>query len=234
MALNISKTNIVHFTLHEAIELHLEIDNQSINQKEQVLFLGMLIDSHLDWEQQINKIHNKIKSGKFIINKVKNMLSKKHLKTLYYSLIQSYIDYGLILYGKADDQYIKNIRNIQKNVIRIITHSAYNSEIEPLYKECKIMTLSQRYDYLTNIFMFRFYRQMLPQGLQGCFTRNSAFHSYNTRHRNDPITPKCNLTKTQTSIRYTGPNNWSKLPKEIKSSQNTNLFKAKLKQLTFK
>ena len=76
----------------------MKIGKENIERKNSVKFLGMIIDSKLEWKEHISCVQNKISSGIYSINKVKHILNNRHLTTLYFSLIHPYLDYGITLW----------------------------------------------------------------------------------------------------------------------------------------
>ena len=117
LSLNVSKTNYVIFNNKNIIipdQLKLKIGDELIELKNTVKFLGIYIDSKLDWHDHIKFIKNKLSSGNYAINRIKHLLSHKHLITLYYSLIYPYLDYGIILWGSTHTSYLKQIQIMQK------------------------------------------------------------------------------------------------------------------------
>ena len=104
LSLKVSKTNFVIFN-HNKIDipenLTMKIGNENIERKNSVKFLGMIIDSKLEWKEHISCVKNKISSGIYAINKVKHILNHRHLTTLYFSLIHPYLDYGISLWGST-------------------------------------------------------------------------------------------------------------------------------------
>ena len=77
-------------------------------------FLGIHIDENITWKSHINYICTKISPSNYIINKVKNVLPKFCLLTLYQSIIQCHINYGLHLWGSSSS--IERITKLQKNL----------------------------------------------------------------------------------------------------------------------
>ena len=49
-------------------------------------------------------------------------------------MFNSYIDYGILLWGSAAQTALKPIDVLQKKALRIITNSAYNAHTDPLFK----------------------------------------------------------------------------------------------------
>ena len=106
LSLNVNKTHEMIFTRHKIHipeKVNIKLGQQILTQKDHITFLGLHIDSHLDWDQHIKYIRNKVSSSLYAMRKVKHLMSRNHLLTLYYSLIYPYIDHGttlaLPLYG---------------------------------------------------------------------------------------------------------------------------------------
>jgi len=234
LSLNIPKTQYIHFTMRD-LKIHtdktgyIQIGGNTIEQKETLRFLGMHIDSLLDWKHHIIHIKNKLYSGIYAMNRIKNYLPLKYMKTLYYTLIQSHIDYGLILYGNANKKYITKLQTLQNKAIRIISTKAQNSSIISLYRKLRILKVKEQYKLFVGKFMYRFKTETLPNAIQNLYQTNREFHNYNTRNRYNLATKKHRLHKTNKSLMNMGPKIWNNLPNTIKNAQTFNNFKYQLK-----
>ena len=79
MSLNIEKTNCMLFNIKgKGIECipKLEVNNVQIERVEFTRFLGLIIDSRLNWNEHVNNLIAKITMNKFMINTFKNVLTK--------------------------------------------------------------------------------------------------------------------------------------------------------------
>jgi hypothetical protein len=98
LALNIEKTNFIVFHSpkkkpHKVLSIC--IDNQSIREATSVKYLGVLIDSTLSWRPHISELSKKIAKSVGIISKLRHYLNTDILISIYYSLIYSFIIYGI-------------------------------------------------------------------------------------------------------------------------------------------
>ena len=86
--------------------------------------VGIHIDEKLTWKQHINVKSKQVSRTIGILNKLKNILPTTVLKTIYYSLIQSHLLYGLFVWG---NDKIQNSRlgTLQKKAIRLISGKHY-------------------------------------------------------------------------------------------------------------
>ena len=77
----------------------LAINGEVVLQQKNTKFLGVMLDEVLSWAPHISYIKPKISKGIGIINKVKQLVNKETMKTLYYSFIYPYFNYALEVWG---------------------------------------------------------------------------------------------------------------------------------------
>ena len=104
LSLNVAKTNYMLFTyssqqIDPQIDIHLA--NSNIKRAMCAKFLGIYIEEKLKWDEHIYNMNNKISKSFFAIRKARHVLSRKHLTTLYYSLVYPYLAYGVTLWGST-------------------------------------------------------------------------------------------------------------------------------------
>ena len=117
---------------------HLKIGSDLIERVRSTKFLGLHIDDKLKWSEHIRHVKRKLSSSLYALRSARNVLSSDQLKTVYHSMFNSYIDYGISLWGSAAQTALKPIDVLQKKALRIITNSAYNAHTDPLFKNQNI------------------------------------------------------------------------------------------------
>lgn len=232
LCLNVKKTKYILFrpnnvpTMHynEDIILNGEVVEQiSHAQNEKSFkFLGIHIDETLSWKHHINKVCKKISSSNYIINKVKHFLPKSILHNLYATLVQSHINYGILIWGSGKS--INKVFKLQKKSIRIINAKPYNYHTEPLFKKSEILKVPDQYQYNILIFMHQLKYHNLPE-------------SFNTLDyfvpKDQPITRQNDLANcsrfrtTHTSILplHHFPRTWNKLEPRLRNIMRISSFK---------
>ena len=128
LSLNVKKTYYTIFRPHSNIKLKLNqqiiIQNGPIqqighaNEHYTVTFLGIYIDTHLSWDRKISATCANISKSIFAINRVKKFLPRAALKSLYFALIHSRMQYGIEAWGNAKD--LHKLFIVQKRAIRVI------------------------------------------------------------------------------------------------------------------
>ena len=111
LCLNVKKTKYMLFRprnyttniSHNRIYLNGEEVDQSSNTNNETSFkfLGLHVDESLTWKYHVKKVCARIARSNYILSKVKNFLSNSTLNTLYAAIVQSHINYGLIIWGNS-------------------------------------------------------------------------------------------------------------------------------------
>jgi hypothetical protein len=230
LSLNIGKTNYVLFSKKSVIEpSNIHIGNTTIERKQHVKFLGIMVDEKLEWLEQIKNCKAKLSSSLYALNSSKKYLSTHELLMLYNSLIYSHLSYGILLWGSTFQTYLNRIAIMQKKSVRTVAHEPYNSHTKPIFRQFKILEFSNIYNLYLGKYMFLQLNGMLPKPLLTEYKSNSDIHSHNTR--------KCDCLHKYTrrtvvaanSFIFRGPEFWNNLPEDIRGCHTLQHYNKKLK-----
>ena len=182
LALNVDKTKamIFHMPQKKVEKPVLLVNGTVIEYVNNLNFLGITLNNHLDWDSHINKVAHKISRTTGILNK-KKILPQHILRTMYNSIILPHIIYGILAWGYQTQR----IFIIQKKTVTIITLSKYNAHTAPIYKEFKLLKVSDIY----KLQEFKFYHKLINKQLPEYFynipyTNTFEIHQYDTRDKN--------------------------------------------------
>ena len=114
-----------------------KINNATIEKVGQFKFLGLTLDSNLNWKKHSDNITNKCSQILGILNRLKHILPQSIKIMLYNALLLPHINYCLVTWGYQ----CKRINILQKRAIRLITLSRYNGHTAPLFKKLKLLTI---------------------------------------------------------------------------------------------
>ena len=101
LSLNIEKTNYVVFSNRRNVNhdnCHISMNSNYLQKADHVKFLGVYIDSNLSWNNHIHFVATTIAKGIGILSKLKHILPRNILRTLYLTLIYTYLTYCLKLF----------------------------------------------------------------------------------------------------------------------------------------
>ena len=124
LSLNVSKTNLIIFhPYNKLLKQHItvKINNKSIIEKDHIKYLGVIIDSHLNWKQHIFNISTKMSRCIGIMCELRQFVKKNVLKNIYYSLLYPHLVYAVQVWGSACDSEMNKIVVLQKRALSVIT-----------------------------------------------------------------------------------------------------------------
>ena len=110
----------------------------------------------------INNLSPQIARNVGMLNKFIYFLPLGTMKTLYYSLILSHLQYCVLLWSNTYTIHKTKIKILQKRAIRIIKKSQYTSHTDPLFSKLKLLKLSDLYKHQLGIFMYKSINGQLP------------------------------------------------------------------------
>lgn len=139
-----------------------------------------------------------------------------------------------MIWGCAANKYLSRLHILQKRIIRIICNVHFLAHTEPLFESCKIMTIHQLNVYLVSVYMFKVWRNMLPECAQILFIRQHEVHDVQTRQVNYFHLPLCRTEIKKNTLSYTGPFIWNKtvVPSCI-IDRSLHIFKKSLRTAIF-
>ena len=138
LSLNIEKTNCMLFNIkgkHIECIPKLEVNNVQIERVEFTRFLGLIIDSRLNWNGHVNNLIAKITMNKFMKNTSKNVLTKNIRRNVYCVHIQVHLLYCVYIWGTLTSKSnLNKIQRLQNKCVRIIGLKKMNTQVNGIYK----------------------------------------------------------------------------------------------------
>ena len=153
---------IFHRRQKQINELNISINGTDIERVESFNFLGLHIHESLSWRTHTDIVRNKISKVVGILYRLNNIFPKYILQTLYNSLIMSYINYGLLLWGVESHR----IEPLQKKAIRLITNSNYSAQTTPLFIELGLLKVQDMFKLKLLKFYYKLSYDLLPSYFQ--------------------------------------------------------------------
>ena len=200
---------------------HFEIKLQQnvLNRVRNVKYLGMLIDDGLNWERHIKQLSLQLSKSSALISRLRNFVDTETLKLLYYSLIYSLVQYGIMLWGTATYTRQKEIVLRLNNFVRIMTWSRKFDHVSILYKQLKLLKLEDIYKLELSKFMHQLNCNMTSKVFEKNFVKLESVHSYSTRQKtkNNYFLTRVNKTMSQKQLAFRGTKLWATLDNSIKT-----------------
>ena len=111
-------------------------------------YLGIFIDKDLNWNTHIQYITKKVLKACGAMAKLRHCVDIDTLKNVYYSIVHSYVRYGLISWGTASSSMLSPLHTALHKVLRIMTFAPYgNIDLGPIYDFLNVLNLDQIFSF---------------------------------------------------------------------------------------
>ena len=228
-----------------------------MQEKDHIKYLGVFIDSHLNWKQHITNVSKKISRSIGVMYRIRKYLNLNTLKSIYYSLIYSHIVYAIQVWGSANDTELVKILTLQKKAVRMMMYkdqyppmSGPLNPSNPLFSALEILKIHDVFKLQLTKFIFDCLSFTTPSNFRNWFILNHTVHDYNTIANsyvdiNNKFDFKVvsvkvnNILHTQSSklsnygskkLKVAGPVLWNSLPENIRNSYSVSSLKFKVKK----
>ena len=152
-------------------------------------------------------------------------------KTLYYTIFDAHLNFGILLWGCAKNKFIKKVENLQKKCIRNVYLSKYKAHTQPIFKKLSILNLSDKITLLRSVFMNQYRNKKLPESFNNKFTYISNTDTLQTRHNDYNYQNIPAVKKTLESFPYKCfIKTWNFLSIDVKATADPTEFQNILKQ----
>lgn len=227
LTINIKKTKYLPFTSYvnnlphyNNITLNYNDVDIELESAKTIKYLGIVIDSHLKWDTHVSNIVRKLRG---LIPKFKyfrKIFDISHLKTMYYALVQTHLQYGVLIWGGVLNCHLKQLEVMQRWILKVIFNKPYLFSSNDLYLGTGILDIRQ------------LFCQTLILYQKNHICKNQIVdHSYNTRFKSNSIAiPKMEKTIGQKSFTFLSPKVYNAIPNHLKEVNSIKLFKRKLSE----
>uniref|UniRef100_A0A1B6MDI5 Reverse transcriptase domain-containing protein n=1 Tax=Graphocephala atropunctata TaxID=36148 RepID=A0A1B6MDI5_9HEMI len=198
----------------------MKVDDELIEETKSTKFLGIHLDRELTWNNHIDSVCSRVNSGIYALRNLAQFCSLEVLRTAYYGLIHTHLEYGIRLWGSCSKYKLERVFRLQKRAVRTILKLQARESYRGAFRELGLLTLPCL--YILEVALYCRSKCALTQGRD--------VHSYETRGRDNYRTQQHRSAAFERLPSQVGVKIINGLPKCIKN-QNLNLFKTRLKHL---
>ena len=232
IGINGKKTNYILFSYKRKISLPLiKIGKDKIHEIDSTKFLGVYFDKNLSFKNHIDSISSKLSRSVGILYRLNHFLPQPVLKTLYFTLFQPFLVYGIEAWYGTDKNKTDKIFVLQKKAIRAINNLPFNSHTNHHFKTMNILKLEDQYNFQIALYAFKTFYRNYDQDLFSLIKKFSDVHDHYTRNLNNLVIPRYNRSKTKSSIHFNCVRIWNSLSPAYRLNVSLPVFKSRLKEL---
>ena len=167
LSLNTGKTEFIVFrpqrykiTERGTLKMH----HSKLLESPNIKYLDLILDNKLDWKGHITELSKKFSCAVGLLYKIRNLCPTSVLRSLYYSIFNSHLLYGLVVWGNANRSHINKIKCLQKRALRCIVFANYDRNIDTnsIHFDLKILNLDHQFQTQLSSLMWDYDHDVLP------------------------------------------------------------------------
>lgn len=197
-----------------------------IKSAKSVKYLGITIDRFLKWDEHVATTIKKTRNIQFIFYRLRPIITRQLIITVYKALAESIIQYGIIAWGGAYKATIDKITQAQKLLLKIILNKSKRFPTAEIYENAKVLDVRQL--FVKNILIY-FRTHFLDYQETQSKPTSSASSAHTRRHSKFNLgIPMKKKQIGQQCADYIGPHIFNQLPLTCRESHSDTTFKAKV------
>ena len=242
LKMNMEKTEFIIFgsgqNLPKCLTENINVCGDIVECSKKIRLLGTWLDTGLTFKHQISM---KCCTAMFNLQKIRqirSVLTMDACRTIVFGLVTSHLDYANALYIGLQDCDLAKLQCVQNAAAKLtLNRSKYDSATQAL-KELHWLPIKFRIIHKILTLVYKSLKGSAPKYLQELLQKQQ-YGRDGLRSSNDPvIILKVQRTKRKTfadrSFNVAGPKLWNNLPYNIRSADNMDSFKSKLKTYLFR
>ena len=190
--MNVTKTQTLLFSNKNNESLTITYEDNDLESKDDVLFLGVHVDKRLDWKCHVDFLANNISRYCYALRVITNHISEKAALLAYYAYVHSRIQYGIIFWGNSCD--VDRILILQKRCIRTLYKMKQAESCRGVFTDKKILTVVSLY-ILESVMFVHENSELFEDCLR--------VHEHNTRSKGDLLNKKFKYSYLQKNVQFT-------------------------------
>ena len=167
--------------------------------------------------------------------KLRHCVSINLLREVYHALINSYIRYGILVWGTAAKSTIEPLQTLVDRAVKIMTFTHFRRiNLSPIYECLKILDVQKTFRLETGKYMFKYKNDLLPLNIGNYFqirrpVDTATMRSLRQRIDNGPSLTFRLVSSEEKSIQSRGEIIWDEFQDPLRNSKSVNSFKRLLK-----
>lgn len=208
-----------------------KINNEVIKKVDCYKYLGIMIDSNLNFKEHIDYIISKISKLTGLFKRFSYFLNLHTKKLLYNSYIESNLLYLASVWGRANKNDLNRLQKCQNKAVKSLYNLPYDTHFDEVYSITEIFNVNEIIYQQEIKLIHKICINGIDTNLK--LTERSSVHNYQTRNCNNLNFKKTNTTKAKKALMHHGIIRYNEIPNVLKQTQNIIKFKKQIKNFIF-
>ena len=210
----------------------LDISGEKVEQSQHIKILGVTLDENLNFKDHLRSVCKKVASKIGVIRRLKNLIPVNAKLLLYKSAIMPHLTYCHLVWHFCTASDNRKLERLQERALRLVYNTTAES-YDALLKRAKLTTLQNRRLQDILILMFKVKNKLTTNEIANIFNindENTNNKGYNLRNADFVLPRFKSVTYGRHSLRFLGPQLWSKLSKEERNIGTLATFRTTIRK----
>ena len=201
--------------------LHVQINDEQIQQVDEEKLLGVMVDHTLSWKSQVKHVKQLIRYKLTILRKIRKYIPISTRKTFYNYYIKPHLDYCCSIWGNCSQTAILALTHLQKQTARLILNATPLTPSKEMFSKLNWQSFDQMVQQRKAVLVYKSLNNSAPQYMSDMFQYVDRITPGKLRSGTDKklFVPRAH----HHSIRYSGPKIWNDL--DIRTTPTLPSFK---------
>lgn len=166
-------------------------------------------------------LKQKLRGLLFRFRKLKAIINTHHLKIMYQALVESQLNYGILVWGGVRKKYLTQLETLQRRFLKLIYDRNQRYPSNNLYKDSGMLDVRSIYARGLSTYQFKVKD-----------SSEKILHQQNTRQKLDQqlVTLKANKEIGKRFFSYLAPRLFNNIPLDLRLSRNRYIFSKRVKK----
>ena len=159
LTINIKKTKTMVFgsrhRVKKAGHIDIVIDNESLQHVPSYKYLGLTLDSTLNYNQHIQSVIRLVLHKLHLLSKLKRYMNDNVAVCIYKSMLLPYFDYADVIYNNANSTDLDKLQRLQNRCLRVCLGRERRFSTDAAHKLARVPFLKNRRVAHTLNFMYK-------------------------------------------------------------------------------
>ena len=238
LKLNQEKTEFIVFSPKARGTSHglhqIQLGDVTVRSSDHVRNLGVIQDSALNMERQINNTTKYCYYHLRRIAKARSYLPPETRKSLVHASVISRLDYSNALYTGLPNTLLGRLQKTQNAAARVITGAKWREHISPHLKDLHWLPIAQRVKYKVLLHTFKALNGQAPQYLQSLVSKHAPKRNLRSCSKSLLTVPRYRTVRYgERTFKVAAAKLWNELPEGVKNCGTVQSFKKQLKTHLF-
>ena len=232
LSVNCLKTVSVLFTSNHSKYrndiLNLTLSDEQITQASSTKYLGLYVDSHLNFDEHVKKLCCKTNIQTKLLWRVRNFISQELALILYRSLIEPHFGYCSFIVQGISQSNLNKLQVLQNSALWVVKRVSCYYPSELLRVDLKIDSIEVMMKKSMCKFAYKCFYDLCPQSLNNMLSLYVNERELRSNEELHAIVPRCRTQWAERNFTYRAVIYWNSLPLELKISPLIDSFKLKI------